>query len=180
MSPSLKLTCALLTAVALVLVSGCRCEPCDELEENKKIVLGAFDAINRGDLDSLDQYLADDYVRYCQSTPDVVVNSLDDMKQFLRRETETFPEFGMEIDFLVAEGDKVAFWARFTATQEGPMGPFPPSGKTMDLDFAGAHRIADGKIVETWVVWDNLVGLTQLGHFTPPAAETPPADEPQG
>jgi hypothetical protein len=37
----------------------------------------------------------------------------------------------------------------------------------MELDFAGMHRIADRKIVETWVTWDNLAGLTQLGLFPP-------------
>lgn len=29
-------------------------------------------------------------------------------------------------------------------------------------------RFEDGKIAEWWVTWDNLAGLTQLGHFPPP------------
>jgi predicted ester cyclase len=78
--------------------------------------------------------------------------------------------------FLVAEGDKVAFHGHWIATQTGPTGPFPASGKQMDLQFSGIHRIENGKIVETWVTWDNLSGFVQLGHMEPPGAE--PAAEP--
>ena len=45
------------------------------------------------------------------------------------------------------------------------MGPFPPSGKRLSLDFAALFRIESGKIVELWVTWDNLAALSQLGHF---------------
>jgi hypothetical protein len=41
----------------------------------------------------------------------------------------------------------------------------------MEIDFAGVHRIEDGKIAETWVTWDNLVGLTQLGLWPPSELE---------
>lgn len=48
------------------------------------------------------------------------------------------------------------------------MGPFPATGNEMEISFAGIHRIEDGKIAETWVTWDNLTALTQLGLWPPP------------
>jgi predicted ester cyclase len=72
---------------------------------------------------------------------------------------------------MVAEDDLVAFWATYSGIQDGPMGPYPATGKRMELDFAGMHRIADDKIVETWVTWDNLTGLTQLDLFPPKSQE---------
>lgn len=51
------------------------------------------------------------------------------------------------------------------------MGPLPPTGKEMTSDYAGIHRIEDGKIAETWVTWDNMASLQRLGHIAPPAAE---------
>jgi hypothetical protein len=39
------------------------------------------------------------------------------------------------------------------------------------------HRIAEGKIVETWVTWDNLAALSQLGLF-PAGDEAPGGDAP--
>ncbi|MBD3854861.1 MAG: ester cyclase, partial [Acidobacteria bacterium] len=72
---------------------------------------------------------------------------------------------------LIAEDDLVAFWATYSGIQDGPMGPFPATGKPLELDFAGMHRINDGKIVETWVIWDNLTGLMQLGFYPPEPVE---------
>jgi predicted ester cyclase len=60
------------------------------------------------------------------------------------------------------------------------MGPFPPSGRDLEIPFIGLLRIEDGKIAEIWVEWDNLNALAQLGHFPPPAMvpdeETPEVD----
>jgi predicted ester cyclase len=38
----------------------------------------------------------------------------------------------------------------------------------MELKIIGIQRFEGGKIVETWVSWDNLASLAQLGHFPPP------------
>ena len=35
------------------------------------------------------------------------------------------------------------------------------------------NRIIDGKLVESWLTWDNLAGLTQVGLYSPPAPEPP-------
>jgi predicted ester cyclase len=61
----------------------------------------------------------------------------------------------------------VALWSTFSGTQEGQMGPFPPTGKKFTADFGGFFRIEGDKIAELWVTWDNLDGLAQLGHIDP-------------
>ncbi len=157
--------------VALVAASGCVCEPCDQGKKNKELVAEVFAVIEAGDIDKLDQYIAADYVRHCQATPDVDVTSLEGLKEFLKGDLETVSDPKMVIHRMLAEDDLVAFWATYSGIQDGPMGPFPATGKRMELDFAGMHRIADDKIVETWVIWDRLTGLTQLGLFPPPAQE---------
>jgi predicted ester cyclase len=48
------------------------------------------------------------------------------------------------------------------------MGPFPASGKKLELPFIGILRIEDGKVAEIWVEWDNLYALAQLGLLEPP------------
>ena len=157
--------------VGLVVVMGCVCEPCDEGKKNKELVAEAFAVIEAGDLDKLDQFIAADYVRHCQATPDAQVTSLEGLKEFLLADRETVSDPKMVIHRMVAEDDLVAFWATYSGIQDGPMGPFPATGIRMELDFAGMHRIADDKIVETWVIWDNLTGLTQLGLFPPQPPE---------
>ncbi len=136
--------------------------------ENKALVASFAEAGNRKDLAAFDHLLASDFVRHCEATPDVAVRSAEDFKQFYLETARTFPDQMMILDTLVAEGDNVAFWGRFSGTQNGPMGPFPPTGKRMESDCAGIFRIADGRIAELWVTWDNLAGLVQLGLFPPP------------
>ena len=140
-------------------------------EENKALVRRFAEAVNTGNHDLLDEIVAPDFVRHCQATPEVNVRSLADFRQFDADSRATFPDQRIDAEHLVAEGDSVAFYCRYTGTQRGPMGPFPPSGKRMEVDFAGVFRVADGKLAELWVTWDNLAGLVQLGHFPPPAPQ---------
>ncbi len=134
-----------------------------------KALVGAFaEAGNKNDLEAFDRLLAPDFVRHCEATPDVTVTTCEDFKEFYRETARTFPDQQMILTTLVAEGDRVAFWGKFSGTQSGAMGPFPPTGKRMESDCAGIFRIEEGRIAELWVTWDNIAGLTQLGLFPPP------------
>ena len=157
--------------VGFVFVLGCVCDPCDEGKKNKELVAEVFAVIEAGNFENLDQFIAADYVRHCQATPDVQVTSLDELKEFLVHDLETVSDPKMVLHRMVAEDDLVAFWATHSGIQDGPMGPYPATGKRMELDFAGMHRIADDKIVETWVIWDSLTGLKQLDLFPPKPPE---------
>jgi predicted ester cyclase len=147
-------------------------DPVDSQEQkNKEIVKKTFEVVGNGDYEQMDNYIAADYVRHCQATPDLVIESLDAFKDFIRMDRESIPDQSLELKMLVAEGDLVAFWATYYGTQTGVMGPFPASGKKANLDFSGIHRMENGKIAETWVTWDNIAILTQLGHFPPKMEE---------
>jgi steroid delta-isomerase-like uncharacterized protein len=138
------------------------------IEANKKLVRAFADAGNRNDLEAFDTLLAADFVRHCEATPDIAVATRDEFKLFYEETAKTFPDQQMTLDTLVAEGDRVAFWGTFSGTQEGQMGPFPPTGRQLVSEIGGMFRIEAGKIAELWVTWDNLAGLVQLGLFPPP------------
>lgn len=139
-------------------------------EENKAAAWAMIDAINARNLDALDGVMAENVVRHSQSTSGIEVTSLDDMKSFLRSDFAVVPDSKQTCPTMIAEGDYVAVWCEYTGTQQGPMGPFPATGKPLNLDFAGFLRFEEGKIAEMWVVWDNLTALTQLGHVPTPEA----------
>lgn len=137
-------------------------------ERNKQIVRLQAQAYNDRDLDLLAQTTADDLLRHCQATPDIQVDSLDDFIAFLKSDWVTFPDAALTIEQMLAEDDRVAAFVTYTGTQTGQMGPYPPSGKSVLLEFIGIFRIENNKIVEIWVTWDNLAVLSQLGYFPPP------------
>jgi steroid delta-isomerase-like uncharacterized protein len=141
------------------------------LELNKSIVREYLEEVwNKKNPDSLEKYIALDYVRHCEAMPPPLqeIKGIEGLKQMYSMSVGAFPDWDEEIEILSAEGDKVAYLSRAKATQKGPFGPFPASGKCFTLTIIGIHRIADDKIAETWVTWDNVAWLTQLGHFPPP------------
>ena len=112
--------------------------------------------------------LAKDYVRHSQATPDLQIDSQEAFRAFVEQDAVTFSDNMLTTHVLIAEGDLVAVYGTWSGTQTGPMEPFPASDRVMTIDLIGFHRFEDGKIAETWVEWDNVAGLTQLGHLPEP------------
>jgi len=137
------------------------------VDESKTLVRRFGEAMNSRQLDLLDDIVAADFVRHCQATPEVDVRSLQGFKEFLRQDNAVFPDSIQTLRHQVAEGNLVAVWATYEGTQKGPMGPFPASGRRMQLDFAAFLRVENGRIAEMWVTWDNMAALAQLGHLPP-------------
>jgi predicted ester cyclase len=150
------------TAILTTTLLGCN-EAELQREVNKAVIRQWVKTLNENEPDSLDTFVVEGFVRHSQATPDVEVNSLKDFKRFDRETREIFPDYQTTLEQLVAEGDLVAFWGTFSGTQEGPMGAWPATGESVELDMSGIFRLEEGKIAELWITWDNLSGLTQLG-----------------
>lgn len=158
------------TAV-LVALAAASCAPSEtaQLEANKDLVRQFAAAINAADWDTLDSLVTEDFRRHSQATPDVQVNSRADFRKLQESFFASMPDQHITVDILVAEGDKVAAYATYAGTLTGPMGDFPPTGKSAESKFISIFRIEGGRIAELWVEWDNLAMLAQLGLFPPPS-----------
>jgi steroid delta-isomerase-like uncharacterized protein len=137
-------------------------------EENKAVVQAFIDAINKQDWRRFDELVAPDFVRHSSTFGQSQVRTRDQLRAYLADEYKTFPDARETVDFLIAEGDKVAVHSHCHGTQRGPMGSFPASGRVLSADFISIYRVAKGHIAEAWVEWDCLNGLIQLGHIEPP------------
>jgi steroid delta-isomerase-like uncharacterized protein len=162
------------SAVLLGVMAACGPGTSARLEANKAVARRYSEEVgNRGNLAVIDEVLAENYVRHCQATGQDV-HGREAMKALYREWRATFPDYHETIEFGLGEGDLVAAYITVRGTQTGPMGPFPPSGKAMDCKAVGIHRLEDGKIVESWVTWDNMATLAQLGHLPPPRGAAKP------
>ena len=139
----------------------------DVRERNKEIIRRFVSAGNAQDYDTLATIVSPTFERHCPATPDVHVRSFDDLRRFLEQDAEITPDSRVTLQTLVAEDDHVAFWATQAGTQSGAMGPFPPTGKRFECEFAGIFRIEDDRISALRLTWDNLGILMQLGHLQP-------------
>jgi steroid delta-isomerase-like uncharacterized protein len=147
-----------------------------QIENGKRVVCAFVRAINAQDWMAVERLVASSFVRHSYAAP--AVRSREDLVRYLRSEYETFPDARETIEDMIAEGGKIAVRHRFTGTQTGPMGSYPPSGRSMTAEYIAVYRIEGDAIVEAWVEWDNLNGLAQLGHYPAVAQPGAPADRP--
>jgi steroid delta-isomerase-like uncharacterized protein len=137
-------------------------------EENKKLIRYLIDeALNKGNLDLADKYFTSDYVVHIPSNPNLP-RGPGVFRQVIGMWRSAFPDWHMTIEELIAEGDKVA--NRFTTrgTHKAPLMGIPATGKQMTVRGMEIHRIADGKVAETWVCDDIPSIMQQLGIVAPP------------
>ena len=134
-----------------------------QVEKSRHVVRAFVDAINARDWKALERLVAPNFVRHSHAAPGV--RSRAELIRYLRSEHETFPDARESIEDMVAEGSRIAVRHRFTGTQTGPMGPYPPSGKSLTAEYIAVYRMEGEVIAESWVEWDNLYGLVQLGHY---------------
>jgi steroid delta-isomerase-like uncharacterized protein len=134
-------------------------------EQNTTVIRGFFEAWNNRRPEAFDEFVSSDVVRHCQATPAVEVRSLDQLKEFLQQDSAIFPDSRQTIVHMVAEGNLVGVWGTYEGTQRGPIGQLPSSGARTHFNFGAVFRMADGKIAEWWITWDNVTILRQLGHM---------------
>jgi steroid delta-isomerase-like uncharacterized protein len=161
----------LLFLIAGIFLSSCNQAVDKQLESNKELVKKFTQAINTADWASFDSLITDDFTRHSQASP-VEVNTREAFVTLQESFYASTPDQKITIEMLVAEGDLVAAYATYSGTQTGPLGELPATGKSMDSKFVTFFRIANNRIAEIWVEWDNLSMLTQLGHFPPPGNTT--------
>jgi steroid delta-isomerase-like uncharacterized protein len=131
------------------------------VEDNKRLVQRWFDAVwNRGREDTVDQLMA----------PDALVHGLGEairgpaaFKRFHAAYREAFPDVRIDVEDLVAEGDKVAFRWSATATHRGASLGFAATNRNVRFEGMGIIRVQNGKLVEGWNTFDQLGMLQQLG-----------------
>ena len=143
-------------------------------EENKALVRYLIEeGLNKGNLGIADKHFTADYVVHIPGRTDLPTGAAA-FQKVIGMWREAFPDFHMTIENLVAEGDLVA--NRFTTrgTHRAPLMGIPPTGKPMVVHGQELHRLAGGKVAETWVCDDVPSILIQLGVLPRPAMGGPP------
>src|SRR5262245_35733652 len=118
-------------------------------EENKQIVRQFLEEeFNSCDDGALDRVFAADFRWHGNSFGEVT--GLEHFKQVVSPLFAALPDLSIEVEDLIAEGDKVT--CRFTAraTHTGNFLGIPPTGKSVAWAGNPSYRLAGGKIVEQW------------------------------
>jgi predicted ester cyclase len=82
---------------------------------------------------------------------------------------QDYPDLQVTVEQLIAEGDMVASYQRYTGTQQVDVEDergVPATGLATEWVSMGQFRIECGKIAEIWAVADDLRRLQRLGVIT--------------
>ena len=115
---------------------------------------------NRGNLEVSDEVFAQN-----ATSPDApgLPDGPAGVKAIAQMFLSAFPDFHMEIDFLAAEGDRVAAHFVQGGTHGGDLFGIPATGRAVKFGEIGLLRLENGKVVESFYNTDMLSLMQQLG-----------------
>lgn len=117
-----------------------------------------------GKLEVADELYAPNYVDHVGRGPEASrVVGPEGIKQAVMLFRNAFPDLTYTVEEDMAERDLV--WTRFSArgTFKGWFLGAAPTGETVSYTGMDLNRIAGGRIVESWVNYDALALLQQIG-----------------
>ena len=138
-------------------------------ETNKTVSRRFFDeAFSKGQLNVLDEIIAKDHVNSGPGSLPGLPTGPEGTKQLVTVYRNAFPDVHFTIDEQIAEGEKVT--TRWTAhgTHQGELAGLPATGKSSTVTGIAIDRIVNGKIAESWGIFDQFGMMQQLGVIPVP------------
>ncbi len=136
-------------------------------EENKALVRRFVEASNQGNLDALDELIADTFVEHSPYAQGGAAGA-EGIKQFARMIQSGFPDSQWIIDDLIAEGDKLVMRWTSRGTHQCETFGIPATGRPVVVTGIEIYRVSGGKLAERWSEVDMLGLMQQLGVVPPP------------
>lgn len=117
-------------------------------KENKEFILRYIEAINGKvkDAATCDQFMTD-----------------QKLKEHILFFDAIFPQYEADVEEMMAEDDRVMLRVRMRGIHKGPFNGIPPTHNTVEFPFIITYTIRNGKIVDHWLVADQMELLQQLG-----------------
>jgi steroid delta-isomerase-like uncharacterized protein len=140
-------------------------------ETNKTVSRRFFEEVfGKGKLNVLDEIIASDHVNSGPGTLPGLPTGPEGAKQLITVYRNAFPDIRFTVDEQIAEGDKVV--TRWTAhgTNKGELLGMPATGKSSTVTGIVIDRLVNGKIAESWAIFDQFGMMQQLGVIPTPEA----------
>ena len=132
-------------------------------ENNKAIVRRLIAELwNNGNLSVADEIFTPNYQHHDSSTPDFG-RGPESEKQRATLYRTAFPDLHLTIEDLIAEGETVMTRWSCRGTHKGDLNGIAPTGKQITISGVTVARISNGKMAESYVNWDALGLMQQLG-----------------
>ncbi|GGQ54610.1 ester cyclase [Streptomyces flaveolus] len=136
-------------------------------EENKRLVRRFYAEIDKGNIDAMDDLVAEDYRDHSPPPFPGLGSGREGLKQAFRVFWEATPGVH-EIEDQIAEGDKVVTRLTARGVHERDLPGIPATGNQLTMTATVVHRIENGRLAEKWSDKDLLGFLQQLDVLPTP------------
>jgi steroid delta-isomerase-like uncharacterized protein len=135
-------------------------------EENKAIVRRYLEELfTHHNLAIVDELVASHYVNHQVDFDSSYGRDIE--KHAATANRTIFPDHRISIHDMIAEADRVMARVTMAGTQHGevqtPIGGIPATGKYMTFEGILIFRVAEGKLTESWGVFDSMRAMQQAG-----------------
>lgn len=130
----------------------------------ESIVRAYFDKMwNAHDLGTFDEFVSPE-VRY--HPPRGPEKAYAGYREMTAAFFEGIPDLHFDIDEMVEARGLVALRIRITGTHRGVWHGVPPTGRRIDVQGRPWLRVADGRVVEVWSLFDEIGAMRQIGAIS--------------
>ncbi len=130
-------------------------------EENKALVRKLLEEVwNKKNLDLIPELIADEYILNIGTNKH---EGPEGHKQVMNLIYQGLPDFHINIENIVGDGDTVVYYGTFEGTHKGEFAGVKPTGKHVIVNDCAVFRIKDGKIISEKGYSDMLGLMQQLG-----------------
>lgn len=120
-------------------------------EANKALFRRFLDeVVNPGAPERMEEFVAPDYIDHASDA-----HGPEGYRDNHLKILAAFPDFHVEVERIIAEGDILAFHLAYSGTHEGKFREIAPTGKKVSWSAMQFRRVKDGKFVESWGVSDT-------------------------
>jgi steroid delta-isomerase-like uncharacterized protein len=139
-------------------------------EDNKAVIRRFFlEAFGQGNLSVLDEIIDPDQVSAGPSALPGLPSGPEGSKILITSYRNAFPDLQFTIDEQIAEGNMVVTRWTVHGTHKGELAGIPATGRQATVTGLGIDRLENGKIVESWGIFDQFGMLQQLGVIPAPS-----------
>jgi len=136
-------------------------------DQNKSTVRRLVEeGFNKHNLKLLDEIFSKDAISHDPSQPNLG-RGPEGARESMQVYTTAFPDSRIEGDYVVQH-------LRASGTHSGPLANIPATGKKTNVTGVITSKLQDGKVVETWSLWDQLTLMQQIGVVPMPETAKKP------
>jgi len=126
---------------------------------NIEVIKTAIAAVDKGDLEVFQSYVAPEFKLYAPSNSTTPV-SRDDYMAMVKMMTAAIPDMVHNLTEVFAVGDRVVLRVALHGTHLAELQGIPPTGNKITVSYIAIMRVKDGKVVEE-VAEEDFLGLYQ-------------------